>query len=80
MIRIMSEDETAAWDKRVAELHGSESLVDRIAAILMDLKIGGFGDNEDKAGIKAKEIYDRLWPKLKFKLPEAYMDDDYDEQ
>lgn len=56
----MSDEESREWKKRVHELESSNDVEDRIVAILMDSKIGGFGLIEKTAREKAKELLQRF--------------------
>lgn len=59
-LRALTPAEIRAHDKRVTALYRSRSLARNVAAILMDTKIGGAGDNESTAQVKAEAIVDLL--------------------
>lgn len=56
----MSDEESREWKRRVQELESSDNTEDRIVAILMDSKVGGFGLIEKTAREKAKALLERF--------------------
>lgn len=56
----MSDEESREWKRRVQELESSGDTEDRIVAILMESKIGGFGLLEKIAREKAKALLERF--------------------
>jgi len=56
----MSPEEVREWDERVSRLYRSRSIVQNVAAILMDTSVGASGDREDTALVKAEAILAHL--------------------
>jgi hypothetical protein len=56
MMMIVSEEESRKWKAEVDRLYASESMEDKVMAILMDLNIGRSGNGGDSARAKAKAI------------------------
>lgn len=58
MLTAMTDKEIQARDAKVKELYKSSTFQDGVLAILMDIKVGHFGLNEDIARDKARKIVD----------------------
>lgn len=56
MLTGLFDDNSPEWKKRIEDLGSSDDPEDRIVAVLMDVKIGSFGLQEDLARVKAKTI------------------------
>ena len=56
----MSPEEVREWNNRVRRLYRSRSIVQNVAAILMDTSVGASGDKEETALVKAEAIVAHL--------------------
>ena len=55
-MRVMQDEEVRKWDATVRAFYRNPDLTKNVAAVLMDTHIGGAGDNEKTALVKAAAI------------------------
>tara|TARA_Y100000034_G_scaffold130673_1_gene189688 strand:- start:4279 stop:4509 length:231 start_codon:yes stop_codon:yes gene_type:complete len=73
MIRTLTEEEVKRANERIAVLHKSEDLKDRITGILCDTKVGSTGLHEPTARIKAEALVQlfEVWQETNWGLDES---------